>query len=216
MTRLRRKRARGSVAPGHDQNEITFGGDKGDVMDLEGKRVAVLVEDRYADLELWYPALRLQEAGADVTIVGTETGRYTSKYGLPINADISAEEVEVDAFEAVIIPGGAAPDAIRCDPAMVAFVHDMEQAGKIVAAVSYAGQALTSAHNEHDAYTVRFFGLKAHAIQTEGPFAKSAVIRQGNLITARPPVDLLAFCRMIMDALIAAESNPSARMKDYG
>lgn len=185
-------------------------------MDLEGKRVAVLVEDNYADLELWYVALRLREAGAEVTIVGTGASRYLSQHGIPIHADISAHEVGVDDFDAVIIPGGAAPDAMRHDPAMVALVHDMEQHGKVVAAISYAGQAMTSAHDEHDAHTVRFFGLKARVVREEAAFAESAVIREGNLITARSPVDLPAFCRMIIAALAAQSSTPLEHVKDYG
>lgn len=185
-------------------------------MELEGKRVAVLVEDNYADLELWYPALRICEAGADVTIVGSEARRYRSKYGLPIDADVSADQAGANAFDAAIIPGGAASDTMRDDAAMVAFVHDMEQHGKIVAAISYAGQALTAAHDEHDEHTARFFGLKARVVRPHGPFAESAVIREGNLITARPPVNLLAFCRMIIEALHAADSDPLEHMKDYG
>lgn len=132
--------------------------------------------------------------------------------------DLEEKRVAVlaDDFDAVIIPGGAAPDPTRDDAAMVAFVHDMAQHGKLVAAISYAGQALTSAEDEHEGYTPRFFGLKARVVGKQGPFAESAVIREGNLITARPPVDLLAFCRMIIEALHAADSNPLDHLKNYG
>lgn len=185
-------------------------------MSLEGKRVAVLVVDNYADLELWYPALRLREAGANVVIVGEEVRRYRSKYGLPIDADVSADRVGANAFNAVIIPGSAAPDTMCDGAAMVAFVHDMEQRGKLVAAISYAGLALTSAYDEHDEHIARFFGLKERVVRARGPFAKSAVIREGNLITARPPVNLLAFSRMIIEALQAADSEPLEYLRDYG
>jgi protease I len=189
---------------------------KENIMDLEGKRVAVLVEDAYADLELWYSALRLREAGAEVIIVGTGASRYVSQHGIPIHADISAQEVGADDFDAIVIPGGAAPEAMRRDPAMVALVHDMEQHGKVVAAISYAGQAMASAHDEHDAHTVRFFGLKARVVREEAAFAESAVIREGNLITARSPVDLPAFCRMIIAALVVQSSTPLEHVKNYG
>jgi deglycase len=157
-------------------------------MELEGNRVAVLVENHYADLELWYPALRLQEAGAEVVIVGPETRRYTSQHGLPIQADIRAEQVSADDFDAIIIPGGAAPDAIRRDPAMAALVRDMEQLGKVVARVP----------------------------REEGTFTENTVLREGNVITACPPVNLPGFCRMIIVALMAANSTPAEHLKDYG
>jgi protease I len=99
---------------------------------------------------------------------------------------------------------------------MVALVHAMEQHGKVVAAISYAGQAMTSAHDEHDEHTVRFFGLKTRVVREEATFAESAVIREGNLITARSPVDLPAFCRMIIAALAAQTSTPLEHVKNYG
>jgi protease I len=185
-------------------------------MELEGNHVAVLVDDHYADLELWYPALRLQEAGAEVVIVGPETRRYTSQHGLPIQAESRAEQVSADDFDAIIIPGGAVPDAIRRDPAMAALVHDMEQRGKVVAAISDADQHLTSSRDAAAAHTERFFGVKARVQQDEGAFAESTVLREGNVITACPPVNLPAFCRMIIVALMAANSTPSEHLKDYG
>jgi protease I len=186
-------------------------------MELEGNRIAVLVEDHYADLELWYPALRLQEAGAEVTVVGAEVRRYTSQYGLPIRADIRAEEASADDFNALIIPGSAAPDARRSDPAITRFIHDMEQRGKVVAAISYADRDSTAAPEaEREEHTAQFFGLKARVQQEEGAFAESTILREGNIITACPPVDLLSFCRMIMVALMAANTKPSAHLKNYG
>lgn len=181
-------------------------------MELEGKRVAVLVQDQYTDLEFWYPALRLREAGAEVTVVGTAILNYISKHGLPVQADRCANEVGADDFEAIIVPGGEASDAMQDDPAMVALVHDMEQSGKVVAAISYAGQTLTSAHAEHDEHVAQFFGLKTGIQQGAEPLAGSSVIREGNFITARPPINLPAFCRMIIAALVAQNTTPSQQV----
>jgi protease I len=135
---------------------------------------------------------------------------------LPIQADIRAEQVSADDFDAIIIPGGAAPDAMRCDPAMVALVHDMEQRGKVVAAIAHPDPILTSVHDEYDEHTERFFSLKARVQQEEGALAESTVLREGNVITACPPVNLPAFCRMIIVALMAANSTPSEHLKNYG
>jgi protease I len=83
-----------------------------EVMELRGKRVAILVEDNYADLELWYLTLRLREAGADGTIVGPEAYTYTSTHGIAVQADASADQVQVDNFDALVIPGGSVADAL--------------------------------------------------------------------------------------------------------
>ena len=83
-------------------------------MDLTGKRVAVLVEQKYEELEVWYPVYRLREAGCEVTLVGPEAGKtYPSKLGYPAKADAAAEDVSAADFDAVVIPGGFAPDYIR-------------------------------------------------------------------------------------------------------
>ena len=103
-------------------------------MQLQEKRIAILAEDLYEDLELWYPALRFQEAGAEVTLVGSGKDTYTSKHGYPVQADTRAEDVQVADFDAVIIPGGYAPDHMRRHPAMVALVREAYHQGKVVAA----------------------------------------------------------------------------------
>jgi deglycase len=89
-------------------------------MELRGKRVAILVEDNCDALEVWYPHLRLREAGAEVTIVGPEARIYMSRHGLPVQARVGADQVRADDFEAIVIPGGSAAEAISQQPAMLA------------------------------------------------------------------------------------------------
>src|SRR3982750_855705 len=103
---------------------------------VQGKRVAVLVEKFYEDLELWYPVLRLREAGCAVTIVGPKAGEtYTSKHGYPAKADAAAGEVQAGDFDAIIIPGGYSPDHMRrCRP-MVDLVIEAARGGKVLAAI---------------------------------------------------------------------------------
>src|SRR2546422_11501674 len=115
-------------------------------MDLAGKRVAVLAEDHYENLELWYPVLRLREAGAQVTIVGPKAGEsYKSKEGYPAKADLSMDDARASDFDAVIVPGGYAPDRMRRHPAMLRLVREAFQAGKVVAAILPAGWGADSA-----------------------------------------------------------------------
>jgi protease I len=180
-------------------------------MELQGKRVVILVAEQYEDLEVWYPALRLREAGAEVAIVGTGAESYTSKHGLPIQADSTAEQVQPDDCDAIIIPSGLTAEIFVDNPAMTALVLTAIQQGKVVAATASAGRTVVAAHQEGDERARRFFEMQEDVVREAGPLEGSAVIRQGNLILARTPVDLLAFCRMIMAALApppAASTTP--------
>jgi pimeloyl-ACP methyl ester carboxylesterase len=92
-------------------------------VELAGVRVAVLAEDLYEDLELWYPVLRLREAGAEVRVVGPKAGEvYKSKNGYPVKADVGMEDAKAEEFDAVVIPGGYAPDRMRRHRAMTLVV----------------------------------------------------------------------------------------------
>ena len=81
-------------------------------MTLKGKKCAMLVEEGFEDLELWYPVIRLREEGAEVVLVGSGSATtYRGKYGLSATADVTAEEVTADEFAAVLVPGGWAPES---------------------------------------------------------------------------------------------------------
>src|SRR5262249_49966895 len=117
----------------------------GDTMDLQGKRAAILVEQLYQELELWYPLYRLREAGCRGTLVGPEAGHtYNSKLGYPAKSDKAARDVRAAEFDVLIIPGGYAPDHMRRCEAMVRLTSDMAELGKIVAAICHGPWMLCS------------------------------------------------------------------------
>src|SRR5262249_43174187 len=102
--------------------------DKERQMDLKGKRVAVLIEQQYQEMEVWYPVYRLREAGCQVTLVGPKAGEtYPSKLGYPAKADKSVHDVNANDFDCLIIPGGFAPDFIRRTEAMIKLVSVMAE-----------------------------------------------------------------------------------------
>ena len=107
-------------------------------MELEGKRAAVLVEQMYQEMEVWYPVYRLREAGCKVTLVGPDAGQtYPSKLGYPAKSDRAARDVSADDFDIVVVPGGFAPDYLRRDPAVLKLVGTMAEQGKVVAAICH-------------------------------------------------------------------------------
>src|SRR5262245_25849614 len=113
--------------------------------ELDGKRIAVLIEQQYQELEVWYPVYRLREAGAEVVLVGPEAGKsYSSKLGYPAKTDLAAEQARADEFHGVVIPGGFAPDYIRRSKSMLAFVRAMAERGKVTAAICHGPWVLCS------------------------------------------------------------------------
>ena len=183
---------------------------------LEGKTIAILVEEIYEDLELWYPLLRMREAGATVTVVGPEAGKtYNSKHGYPAPADKSIQEVKAEQFDAVIIPGGYAPDRMRRHPAMVALVREAALKNKIVAAICHAGWMLASAGVLQGKNVTCFFSIKDDLVHAGANYQDAEVVVDGNLITSRQPADLPAFCQAIIGALAGAVRCPSCQMVLY-
>lgn len=171
-------------------------------MELKGKRVALLVEDLFNVFEFWYPYYRLREAGATVTVVGT--GRspvFTGKPATEVRPDTSAKDVSAADFDAVVIPGGYAPDMMRRDPAMVKLVHDLDAAGKVVAAICHAGWMLASAKILSGRKVTSFFAIRDDLEHAGARWTDADVVADGNLITSRTPDDLPAFMRAIIEAL---------------
>jgi protease I len=171
-------------------------------MNLRGKRIAVLAADLYQELEIWYPLLRFREDGAETVAVGAEAGKtYASKKGYPVVADRSIADVHARDFDAVVVPGGWAPDTLRQDERMLNFVREMDKAGKIVAAICHAGWVLCSADILRGRKVTCFKAIKDDMIHAGADYVDEEVVVDGNLITSRMPTDLPAFCRKIAQAL---------------
>ncbi|MBI1983262.1 MAG: type 1 glutamine amidotransferase [Acidobacteria bacterium] len=171
-------------------------------MSLEGKKVAVLVADLYQEMEVWYPLLRFREDGAETVAVGAEAGKsYSSKKGYPVVADKSLDEVSAADFDALIIPGGWAPDTLRQDERVLKLVREMDEAGKVVAAICHAGWVLCSADIVRGRQATCFKAIKDDLIHAGAKYVDEEVVVDGNLISSRVPTDLPAFCRAISKAL---------------
>jgi deglycase len=178
-------------------------------MKIQDAQVAVLAENQYQELELWYPLLRLREAGANVlTVAPSAEQLYGSKLGYPVKADLAVTEVQPEQLDALIIPGGFAPENFRRTPQIVNLVRKVHEQGSLVAAICHAGWLLASAGIAKGRRVTCVAIIKDDVINSGGNYVDEPVVRDGNLITSRLPGDLPDFGRAIVQYL---EQNPSRR-----
>jgi protease I len=175
-------------------------------------QIAMLCEHQYQELELWYPVMRLREAGCNVLIVGpSDTQIYGSKLGYPVIADLSIDEVNADDFDGVIIPGGFAPENLRRNAGILNLVRGANEQGSLVAAICHAGWVLASADIARGRRLTCVSIIKDDVKHAGGNYVDEPVVRDGNLITSRLPGDLQDFGRAIVDYLA---TEPSKRRGD--
>lgn len=173
-------------------------------MKLLRKNVAVLVGPGYEDLEFWVPLMRLQEEGAHVTVVGIEAGEtYASKSGgLTATAEVGADEVDAGQFDAVVVPGGWAPDKLRRYEGVLDLVREVYRAGKIVASICHGGLVLISAGIVRGHRATGSKGIKDDLINAGASWTyDEEAFRDGNLVWGRVVPDIPAFCRELVAAL---------------
>ena len=172
-------------------------------MELKGKKVAILVDQMYQEMEVWVPLYRLQEAGVETITVGAEAGKtYPSKLGYPCTAQKSYAEVSADDFDGIVVPGGFAPDHIRRHPKANQLVADINAQGKLVAAICHGPWVLCSAHGILKGRKVTsFFAIKDDVVNAGAEWSDAEVVVDGNLVTSRKPEDLPAFCLACVNVL---------------
>jgi protease I len=171
--------------------------------ELSGKRVAMLVEDEFEDRELTGPLDALRAAGVVVTLVGPVAGaEYKGKRGQAVvSSDIAAGSAKADAFDALVIPGGHAPDKMRMRHAMVDLARDVMAAGKPVAAICHGPQVLISANVLRGRTLTCWPSIAIDVKNAGGLYVDKPVVEDGNLITSRKPDDVPMFSEAILRAL---------------
>jgi protease I len=170
---------------------------------LSGKRVAMLIEEEFEDRELTGPLEALRAAGARVTIVGPAAGaEYRGKRGhAVVAADLAAGAARIGDFDALVIPGGHAPDKMRMRHAMVDLARDAMAAGKPVAAICHGPQLLISANALRGRTLTCWPSIAIDVKNAGGLYVDKPVVEDGNLITSRKPDDVPAFSEAIIRAL---------------
>jgi len=170
---------------------------------LEGKRIAILVEDGFEDRELTGPRDALQSAGAEVTMVGPSAGaEFRGKRGdAVVTATVAAGSVRMKDFDALVIPGGYAPDKMRMRHAMVDLARDAMEANKPVAAICHAPSLLISSNSLKGRTLTCWPSIAVDVKNAGGRYVDKPVVEDGNLITSRKPDDVPAFNEAIIRAL---------------
>lgn len=184
------------------------------MMELKGKRILILADDLYEDLELHYPRIRLIEAGATVKVAGVEKKTYHGKHGYPVEADDKISAFDPRDFDAVIIPGGYAPDRMRRSKFMLDFVRKMHDDGKIVAAICHAAWVPISAGIVRGKTMTCFYAIKDDLINAGAKYIDQSVVVDGNIVSSRSPEDLPDFCRAIISLLEGKQYQPVHAMEE--
>lgn len=166
---------------------------------LAGKKILILVGDIYEDLELWYPKLRLIEAGAKVVVSGDAAGvKYEGKNGYPCVSDAAIAEMKADQFDGLIVPGGFMPDKLRRDPVVLKLVKDFADAGKLVAAICHGGWIPISAKVYRGVRVTGSPGIKDDLVNAGALWEDASVVVDRHFVSSRKPDDLPDFCHGIL------------------
>ena len=175
---------------------------------LEGKRIAILVEQDFEDSELVEPMKAMKEAGGEVMVVGSGSQRsyWGKRRDANVKADVSADQVKAEDFDAVIIPGGYAPDKMRLHQPMIDLVRKIYDTGKVVAAVCHGPQLLISAGIVGGRRVTSWPSVEIDLRNAGAEWVDEAVVEDGNLITSRKPADLPAFSKAVIQAVNSARA----------
>jgi len=162
---------------------------------LAGRRIALLVEQEFEDSELTGPLDALRAAGATVVLIGptARTDYKGKKLGTVVTSEIAAGAAKPSDFDALVIPGGHAPDKMRMRHAMVDFTREMMDAGKPVAAICHGPQVLISANALRGRTLTCWPSIAVDVKNAGGMYVDKPVVEDGNLITSRKPDDIPMF-----------------------
>lgn len=168
----------------------------------KNRRFLCFVEDIYEDLELWYPKLRLREAGGEVVVAGPEAGRtYHGKHGYPCLADASIRDMHAGDFHGVLLPGGFSPDKLRRDPKLLDLIREFHAEQKLIAAICHGGWMAISAGVYRGVQVTGSPGIKDDLVNAGAIWQDAPVVVDRHFVSSRKPDDLPDFCRGIFQVL---------------
>lgn len=172
-------------------------------MRLTGKTIGILIGPGYEDLEFWVPYMRMKEEGAEVKVIGSKRGAsYTSKSGgLSAESQFAAEEINADMLDALLVPGGWAPDKLRRDSTILDLVRTMNARGKILGLICHAGWVAASAGICRGKRVTGSTGIKDDMENAGAVWVDKPAFQEGNLVWGRVVEDIPDYCRELVRAL---------------
>lgn len=163
------------------------------------------VDDIYEDLELWYPKLRLEEAGYSMRLAGPALRTFTGKHGYPATADLLIADARSEDYGGLLIPGGFMPDKLRRDARVLALTREFFEAGKLVAFICHGGWIPISARILRGRRATGSLGIKDDLENAGAIWVDEPVVVDGNLISSRTPRDLAPFAAAMVRFLTDAQ-----------
>jgi protease I len=168
---------------------------------LDGKKILIITDDIYEDLELWYPKLRMIEEGASVDVAAAKKEKLTGKNGYPLEPDMTFDEVKIAEYAALIIPGGYAPDKVRRYSKALEIVRDFDRDKRPIAFICHGGWVPISAGIVKGVRVTAVCAIKDDLVNAGAIWSDDPCVRDGHIVTAQVPKDLPAFCKALIQAL---------------
>lgn len=166
------------------------------------KKVLIVVDHIYEDLELWYPKIRLEEEGHQVVVAGPKRGEvYKGKHGYPCKADLSFDQIQAGDFAGIVIPGGFAPDKLRQNPHVLEVTHALNETKKVVAFICHGGWVPISAKILKGRRATSYVGIKDDMENAGAIWSDEPCVVDNNLISSRKPVDLPQFAKALISKM---------------
>lgn len=165
------------------------------------KTILILVGPEYEDLEVWYPKLRLEEAGYTTKLAGMGEREYRGKHGYPCPVDGKVSDFPASSLAGILAPGGWAPDKLRRDPEVLARVREVHQAGKMVATICHGPWILISAGIVKGRKLTSTVGIRDDVTNAGAEWVDAPAVIDGNIVSSRVPKDLPAFAKAMLEVL---------------
>ncbi|MDP2309991.1 MAG: type 1 glutamine amidotransferase domain-containing protein [Pseudomonadota bacterium] len=176
--------------------------------------VLVLVAPEFDDLEVWYPRLRLEEAGYTVRFAGLGEDEYRGRGGLTCTADGTVADFPVYDLAGVVIPGGWAPDRLRRDPEVLEHLRTLDQLGRMIACICHGGWVLISAGLVRGRRLTSTAGIRDDLVNAGAHWTQAPVVIDRNLVTSRLARDLPAFGLAMIEVLAAQTASEESDAPD--
>jgi protease I len=170
---------------------------------MTSKTILLFTGPLYEDLELWYPKLRLEEAGFRTVVAGLTMDEVHGKHGYPCTPDVPVDTLNAEDFDGLVIPGGFAPDKLRRSAKVLELTREIIEAGKLVAFICHAGWVPISARIVKGKHGTSVNAIKDDLVNAGMLWEDRSVVVDGNMITSRNPGDLPDFMREVVSALKA-------------